>query len=242
MAKPYRKGYENLIKGKVEKAKIDKSFHAKPKYRLQYGPKFSQLLRQSVKKFKGVEVQCDENDLEEIAKPGNFGEFENKIESPQIIIQTFSEKVLKYIKSNPAVVRNLSGRDFENLIAEIIASLGFEDISLRVSTHLGEVDILCFSKDVLGSKIGYIFELKQRGESMKPVTLSEVTRLYGLKEGLNERLGISQGVFVTTTNYTSPSREAANIYSLTLKDYQDVLEWLNMYEPLPGGLYLEQDI
>jgi hypothetical protein len=107
-----------------------------------------------------------------------------------------------------------------------------------VQTELGEVDILGFSRDLLSTKIGYVFELKQLGVSGSPVELNAVTRLYGLRHGLRERLGISQGVFVTTTDYTRPAAEAGSIYGLSLKAHADLKSWLEKYEVGSNGLFL----
>jgi restriction endonuclease Mrr len=133
----------------------------------------------------------------------------------------------------------MTGHAFEDLLAEILASLGFEDLSLRVQTVAGEVDILGFSEDRLGSRIGYIFELKQFGLSERPVSLDAITRLNGLRDGLKNKLGITEGVFVTTTHYTQPSKQAAAFHQIALKQYEHLVEWLRQYEFGTNGLFLQ---
>ncbi|TMC24653.1 MAG: restriction endonuclease, partial [Chloroflexi bacterium] len=121
-------------------------------------------------------------------------------EAPRRLISTVNRKPFDLVDQDPIALRKLPGHLFEDLFADVLKDLGFDDVAMRVSTEIGEVDILGFTRDILGHRIGYVFELKQLGESMRSVVLSEVTRLYGLREGLRQPLGISQGVFVTTTD------------------------------------------
>ena len=156
-----------------------------------------------------------------------------------VAIQTiFDERLLRMLIAQPELTRALPGDIFEELVAEILAFLGFSDISLRVQTDLGEVDILGFTKDHFGSRVAYLFELKQFGKSGRSVELREITRLFGLRENLRYRLGLTQGAFVTTTSYTTAAKEAGEIHGLSLKSYDHLVDWLSDYRLQPNGLYL----
>jgi restriction endonuclease len=135
-------------------------------------------------------------------------------------------------------LKALDGHVFEDTIAEILASLRFGEIGVRVRTIAGEVDIIGFSRDVLGTKIGYVFELKQRAKSNRPISVSEVTRLYGIREGLREKLAISRGVFATTTTFTRNAREFGEIHQLSLSDFGALKSWIDRYEFKESGFYL----
>jgi restriction endonuclease Mrr len=161
-------------------------------------------------------------------------------EQAALLTRSFSEELLRYIRQYPEAVLTLPGGVFEELIAELLAALGFEEINLRVRTDAGEADILGFSRDVLGYRVGYVFELKQHGRSANRVELREVTRLFGLRESLRLRLGVDRGVFVTTTSYTSPAKQFAEIHRISLKGYEDVLAWLGAYSSSASGLYLRR--
>lgn len=202
------------------------------------------LLHFAVKQLSGVTVPCQLSDLEDITGAAivPLDAHEKSQDSSRLIIEVFSLEAMTYLQKHPERVRSLSGHVFEDLMAEIITWLGFEEISLRVKTKLGEVDLFGFSRDLLGARIAYIFELKQLGNSMRPVELREVTRLYGIREGLRQRLGVTQGVFVTTTDYTQPAKEAGEIHHLALKNYGNLIEWLKEYEQSPNGLHLKGDI
>lgn len=179
-------------------------------------------------------------DLNRIAESGSLPhETQTQAAADAIALQSiFDGRLLQILKAQPELTRALPGKIFEELVAEILAFLGFSDISLRVMTDLGEIDILGFTKDHFGSRVAYLFELKQFGQSGRPVELREITRLYGLRESLRQRLGLTQGAFVTTTSYTSAATEAGEIHGLSLKNYDHLVDWLSEYEIKPNGLYL----
>ncbi len=152
----------------------------------------------------------------------------------EALVVGISASLKDIVRTNPRILKELPGHVFENLFADALVDSGFHDVSLRARTDLGEVDILGFSRDLLGQQIGYIFELKQLGVSKRKVELREVTRLLGLRDGLRLQLGISQGVFVTTTSFTQPAIEAGAFYGLHLKDYEALLEWVARCYAIPG--------
>ncbi|MCD4741403.1 MAG: restriction endonuclease [Desulfobacteraceae bacterium] len=156
----------------------------------------------------------------------------------RLAVQEVDRECMEYLKKNPKAILQTSGHLFEKIIAEILASLGFDDISLNVRTEAGETDIIGFSKDVFGKKIGYLFELKQLSKSNRKVELQEVTRLYGMREALKTSLGIHQGVFVTTTNYTKDARHFGEVHSFSLEVYDNIEKWLKEYKMSSKGLYL----
>lgn len=249
MVKDFR--FSRVHLGDAENARLDKAIAAIQTASLispgsttrKTQNKLTRLLRYASREIAGQLVPCDSSDLEIITSAGRLPPdvYEESQDSSRIVIEVFSEESINYLKKHPEHVRSLPGKIFEDLIAEILAWLGFEDISLRVQTELGEVDIFGFTRDLMGGRIAYIFELKQLGNSMRPVKLKEITRLYGLREGLRQRLGITQGVFVTTTDYTTRAKEAGEIHHLSLNTYEDLLRWLKEYEISPNGLHLKAD-
>jgi hypothetical protein len=142
------------------------------------------------------------------------------------LVQSVNQRLVDLVNQDPKSLLEIPGHLFEDLFADVLSDLGFDSLSLRVMTNLGEADILGFTRDILGQRIGYIFELKQLGRSGRRVELSEITRLYGLRDGLRQRLGISQGVFVTTTDFTAPAKQAGEIYDLNLKNYENLVQWV----------------
>jgi restriction endonuclease Mrr len=156
----------------------------------------------------------------------------------RVVVHEVDRELMQFLKKKPAAVLQTSGHLFEKIIAEILASLGFSDITLNVKTEAGEVDIIGFSRDVLGVNIGYIFELKQLAESGRKVELHEITRLYGIREALKARLGIHQAIFVTTTDYTRPAFDFGEVHTLSLSAYENVIQWLEDYRVSDKGLYL----
>jgi cold shock protein len=200
----------------------------------------ARLFRAAAGIFAQEEVNVEITELADVVPAHELAPqvLEQASESSISVKKAFDAKLLDILKRNPQLMHSLPGNVFEELIAEVLASLGFADISLRVTTEFGEVDILGYTKDHFGSRIAYLFELKQLGKSRRHVALKEVTRLFGIREGLRQRLGLAQGVFVTTTDYTDPAREMGEIHALSLKSYDDLVDWLEEYKPNPNGLYL----
>ena len=198
------------------------------------------LLATAARSGSGVGIELAKKDLAIVTAPSQLSDDAKcQAAADTIAIQSiFDERLVALLKREPSLTRSLPGNIFEELIAEILAFLGFADISLRVQTDLGEVDILGFTKDHFGSRVAYLFELKQFGKSGRPVELREITRLFGLREGLRHRLGLTQGAFVTTTSYTKAAEEGAEVHGLSLKNYDNLVDWLSDYQIQPNGLYL----
>lgn len=238
------KRFARLIKGRQENAKIEvarATENIPPKYSQRYH--LQALIEEAILKTGKKGISCKPEDLTNLSSAKTVQKDQHKKckENSKIIIEHFDIEVMRQLKNNPTDLRQMTGHAFEDLLAEVLTSLGFEDISLRVQTIAGEVDILGFSEDRMGIRIGYIFELKQFGVSGRPVTLDAITRLNGLRDGLRNKLGISQGVFVTTTHYTKPAREAASFHQITLKQFEHLVEWLEQYELAPNGLFFQSE-
>jgi hypothetical protein len=224
---------------KIEAAKTTVSSRLRTLRRAPPDPKLQSLLREI--QLGGLSsLQISSNDLSELAKPERIDDSARQQASvDSIAVQSvFDARLVQLLKNQPELTRQLPGDVFEQLVAEILAFLGFQELSLRVQTELGEIDILGCTKDHFGTRVAYLFELKQFGVSGRPVELREITRLFGLREGLRHRLGLTQGVFVTTTSYTTAAKEAAELHRLNLKAHADLVDWLSQYRVSPGGLYL----
>lgn len=223
----------------IPKSQVVEIRHRSP----EYEKIISKYLKDAIKEFTGESIPCNISEIDDFTNADHVSSELRRENEKQIvkIKECFDIETLTYLKYNSEVLLKISGHVFEKIIAEILASSGFDDISLNVMTEAGEVDIIGFSKDHLGGKIGYVFELRQTGLSKRKIELKEVTRLFGIRESLRQRLGIHQGIFVTTTDYTQKAHEFGNVWHLGLKNHNDVLEWIKQYELKGNGLYLKPD-
>ena len=153
------------------------------------------------------------------------------------VIQTITSELIKYLKAHPQELYALKPRQFEELIAEILASYGWE-VQLTPPMKDGGYDIFAVSKDIAGVRTSWIIECKKYREDRK-IGVDIVRGLFGVKLDLKVA-----NAMLATTSYFTQGAEAykASRYDLELKDYEGILEWINEYRPNPDGkLYIKDN-
>lgn len=132
-----------------------------------------------------------------------------------------NDEVLKYLEANPQKINELSPRQFEELVAELLSRQGYE-IQLTPITRDGGKDIYAARRDPLGTFL-YIVECKKFAPH-RPVDISIVRQLYGVIQ--EER--VSGGIVATTSYFTKDAKEFRNRvqYQVSLRDYIDIQKWL----------------
>ena len=147
------------------------------------------------------------------------------------VVTEITARLIEYLRHHPRALYRLRPRQFEELVAEILASYGWE-VHLTPPSRDGGYDIFAVSKDVSGVKSPWIIECKKYAEHRK-VGVDIVRALYGtsavLRQGANALLA-------TTSYFTKGARAfKASRYDLELKDFHAVLQWVNEYRPNPNG-------
>ena len=129
-------------------------------------------------------------------------------------------------------------RQFEELVAEILASYGWQ-VQLTPPTRDGGYDIFAIAKDISGVKSPWIIECKKYAEHRK-VGVDIVRALYGTSAVLEQG---ANALLATTSYFTKGAREfKASRYDLELKNFEAVVQWVNEYRPNPNGkLYLREN-
>jgi HJR/Mrr/RecB family endonuclease len=138
---------------------------------------------------------------------------------PQIV--TINNTLLKRLKKAPTDVFNISPRQFEEVIAELLTGMGM-DVELTPETRDGGKDILAYTKTELGQLLTLV-ETKQFRKT-HPVGVSLVRSLFGTVVDH----GASTGMLVTTSRFAKPAKQfqERHKYHLSLKDYEDVVSWI----------------
>jgi uncharacterized protein YjbI with pentapeptide repeats len=140
------------------------------------------------------------------------------------VASSISSELLSYLKSHPKELYNLRPRQFEELVAEILGSFGWE-IELTPATKDGGYDIFAVSKDVSGLRSHWIIECKKYAAQNK-VGVEIVRQLYGVKSDLK----VANALLATTSTFTKGAQEfKASRYDLELRDYNGILEWVQSY-------------
>ena len=146
---------------------------------------------------------------------------------------TFYESIpelISALKSSPDLVREISPREFEEVVAEIFRSKGFE-VALTKRTRDGGKDIIAIHTDALGIKNKYFIECKRHAED-NTVGVDIVRALQGVK---NTKDGPNKTIIATTSFFTSDAEkfvknEAASKWDITLADCNDIVKWLDEYK------------
>lgn len=133
------------------------------------------------------------------------------------------------LRSDPEVSHRLSPRQFELLVAEMLADNGW-DVQLTPSTHDGGKDILVYLDSGLG-KLLCVVEAK-RYASQRKVGFDIVRRLYGTLESIQA----SHAMLVRTSAFTAPAKDLQlkSHYHLRLREYVGIVRWVSSMEKAEG--------
>lgn len=129
--------------------------------------------------------------------------------------------LLTALRRNPALLHEISHRQFEEFLHELLSDLGY-DVGLTARTRDGGCDLIAFSTDRLGLKTKYVIEAKHYRLSNK-VGVGTVRQLSAVRQ----KFGAHHGLLVTTSYLTADAiDENRSYYGLHLRDYDKILEWL----------------
>jgi hypothetical protein len=143
---------------------------------------------------------------------------------PQLIIPT-QEYLISLLKKDPRLIFGITPRQFEELIAELFRSFGF-NIELTQATRDGGRDIIAIN-EIQKIKTKYLIECKRYEPSHK-ISISIVRNLWAVK--MHELA--NKAILVTTSSYTKDANMFASnhVWDLDLKAYDDIMYWIKHYK------------
>jgi restriction system protein len=136
-------------------------------------------------------------------------------------VQAVNVELLDRLATDPALLRDLHWRDFEQLIAELFTRDGFS-VQLTPSSGDGGVDLYAARRSGLGSLL-YVVQCKQWAAD-RPVGPDVVLAL----KGAIDRDRASAGVVATTSYFTEGARrEQRDLrWRVSLQGASDLRRWL----------------
>lgn len=151
-----------------------------------------------------------------------------EVENFGIAEKTIRDVILG-IQKEPQLIRNITHRQFEELIAELFKAKGFE-VELTKITRDGGKDIIAISTDQFGTKLKYFIECKHYSEDNK-VTVDLVRSLYGVK---HSKEGPNKVILVTSSSFTTDAinfvnKEINSSWDMSLFDYDQIIGWVKNY-------------
>lgn len=137
-------------------------------------------------------------------------------------VTTVDNLLLRRAIDNPKIVFNLSPREFEELVCELLNKQGY-NVKLTKQTKDGGKDIIVVQKSILGEFCIYV-QCKKYNPS-RPVSVGLVRELYGTIMSDNA----TAGMMVTTSYFSKDAKEYNKKikHRMTLKDYNDLVQELN---------------
>lgn len=177
---------------------------------------------------------ANERIITEILQPDQEKKI-NVEESPIITLSPINDKVLKYLSENPEAFYQLTGNDFEIVMAEIYSKLGY-DVTRTQTTRDGGKDIIIRKTELLGDFIYYV-ECKKYAPK-RHIGMGIVRNLVGTVN--TDR--VNGGILATTSFFTEDARKFIldNKWNCQIKmhDYNVIQELLKnavIYSTDPEG-------
>lgn len=136
-------------------------------------------------------------------------------------IEVVNDSLIERVNNNPGLIYQMTPRNFEELVAELLEREGFK-VNLTKQTRDGGKDIFVAQKNHLGNFLYYV-ECKQYAPE-NPVGVNLVRELYGTISA--DRA--TAGLLVTSSYFTKDAISfTQNIqHQLSLKGYLDLKQWI----------------
>jgi hypothetical protein len=149
----------------------------------------------------------------------------------QLEVAEFNAEIFARLSQEPSLIRCLSPRRFEELVAELLTRQGYA-VSLTPPTKDGGFDIYAARKDGLGSFL-YLVECKKYTPPNQ-VGVEIVRSLHGVVQAKRA----TAGALVTTSFFTRGAAEFQRElgYQMHLHDFNAIKEWLVPWAPHLGAV------
>ena len=136
-------------------------------------------------------------------------------------VRSVTLALIRKLAADPRLVYSLTPRQFEEVVAELLGSRGY-DITLTPASRDGGVDIYAAKQSELGSFL-YLVECKRYAPENK-VGVGLIRELLGVVA----QQRATAGILATTSFFTAGAQELQRDvkWQLSLKDYADVEAWL----------------
>lgn len=168
--------------------------------------------------------EIDSKIITEIFKPDEeTDETTDKKEPAIITLSPVNDRVLKYLAENPEALYQLTGREFEEVMAEIYCKLGYK-VELTKATRDGGKDIIIRKPETLGDFLYYV-ECKKYA-AKRHIGVGLVKNLVGTVNA--DR--VNGGILATTSYFTHDATrfilDNKYDYQIKMHDYDKIKSML----------------
>jgi restriction system protein len=139
-------------------------------------------------------------------------------------IMLANEALFERLRRQPDSIYDLPSRKFEELVADLLADLGYE-VELTPATRDGGKDILAYMTTPHGRLLCLVEAKKYRRDRTVGVEL--VRQLYGTLADADA----SSAMLVTTSSFSPDAKafQQRHQYKLALRDYGNIVQWIEEY-------------
>lgn len=144
--------------------------------------------------------------------------------------QFISQEIIESVAKNPEVLQDLTKTQFEQLIAELFARMGFH-VDLYRPTKDDGIDLLRIDLDK-GDPIIFSVQCKHPDKvaldkKRRPLPVATVREIYGVAKANN----LHGAIAVTSSTYTPEARKFAELKpeEIQVANAEDIINWVKQY-------------
>ena len=154
-------------------------------------------------------------------------------------IRVLTPGLMSHLRGHSEDITRVRWEVFEHFVAELLASLGFEHVSLVGKDSKTSADIFAAWKlGPLSTRIRIFIEVKRWKDK---IGVGVIDHVFGAMFSERDKFGWHAAWIVSIRGYRDfkkYTREALTMRGIELKDRDDLCRWLDSYEPRAGGLWL----
>lgn len=147
--------------------------------------------------------------------------------------------LIHHLKRHHDDIHKLQWDVFEHLVAEYLASKGFQDVAIVGRNKITSADIYAVHVvDATGDRLKFYVEVKRTREKIGIDIINNVIGAVALER---PDIGWDVAIIVSLAGFRKfhkTSQKKVSYLGVKLKDKDDVVSWLEGYAPGPNGLWL----
>jgi len=171
------------------------------------------------------------NRSSKVSENGQKSQDPNEIPSSSVIkIETIDSTLYSALKESPELLKTLDWRIFEELLADILDTFGYE-VELKQGTKDGGIDIIAISKSEDWGIQKYLLQAKRWKNRVGVEPVQQLMFLHSAEHA-------TKSCLATTSTFTSGAWKIRNQYQwqLELRDFYGIQEWINRAWKIKFGI------
>ena len=162
-----------------------------------------------------------------------------RVEAAIAKFECLTPDLINHIGKNSDDLSKVKWQVVEHLVGELLAAQGFEDVRLLGQNSVTGADVYaCKTIDGVDMQMKFYVEVKH---VRRTIGIDAVRLLYGAMMEERSEHGWTAGILVTSgkiADFHRGSRESWELKGVALRDRENLLQWLDDYEPNGDGLWL----